>query len=126
MPGKFDAPVAAAGQNFSVGERQLLCMARALLRRAKVVVMDEATASVDPDTDSLIQETIRGMSLDGGYGLSPTVICIAHRLETVIFYDKVLVLDSGQVAEYGSPAELLAAEGSFYDLWWVVYARAQP
>ena len=97
----LDYAVAENGANFSQGQRQLLCLARALLRRTRIVFLDEATASVDNDTDARIQETIRQEFVEG------TVITIAHRLRTIIDYDKVLVLDKGQVMEYGSPLELI-------------------
>lgn len=98
------------GANFSVGERQLLCFARALLKEAPVVVMDEATASIDLATDAAIQATIR-TCLQG-----TTVLCIAHRLHTVMFYDRVLVLHDGEVAEYDTPSALLrkGEDGLFY------------
>ncbi|CAM9283341.1 unnamed protein product [Heterosigma akashiwo] len=81
-------------------------MARALLRRAPVLVMDEATANVDPETDAHIQDTMRQSFRDC------TVLCIAHRLHTVIYYDRILVLEQGQVAEYGRPLDLLTQETS--------------
>jgi len=92
--------VADGGDNLSLGQRQLVCVARALLRSPKILLMDEATASVDAATDALIQQTVRGFE--------GTIICIAHRLNTILDYDKVLVLDRGKVAEQGSPQELLA------------------
>uniref|UniRef100_A0A7S2HWI2 Uncharacterized protein n=1 Tax=Octactis speculum TaxID=3111310 RepID=A0A7S2HWI2_9STRA len=112
LPGKLAAEVRAGGSNLSVGERQLLCMSRALLRGAKILIMDEATASVDPATDAIIQDTIRGIAQSVNKDatesrLKCSIICVAHRLETIIYYDKVLVLDEGKVAEYDSPAALL-------------------
>lgn len=95
--------VTESGNNLSQGQRQLLCLARALLKNPKVLMMDEATASIDYNTDSKIQETIRE--------LKSTIITIAHRLQTIVDYDKVLVLDKGQVVEYGHPYELLKKEG---------------
>ncbi|KAI5859465.1 P-loop containing nucleoside triphosphate hydrolase protein [Durotheca rogersii] len=99
----LSSPVAESGTNLSQGQRQLLCLARAMLKNPKVLVMDEATASIDYATDSKIQGTIRG--------LKSTIITIAHRLATIADYDKVLVLDHGEVAEYGHPHELLKKEG---------------
>ncbi|XP_003738712.1 canalicular multispecific organic anion transporter 1, partial [Galendromus occidentalis] len=89
------------GSNLSVGERQLVCLARALLRNSKILILDEATAAVDLETDALIQKTIRH-----DFGGS-TVITIAHRLHTIMDYDKIVVLDQGEIREVGSPRELL-------------------
>ncbi|KAJ1566776.1 hypothetical protein HK405_008439 [Cladochytrium tenue] len=97
----LDSPVTENGQNFSQGQRQLICLARALLRDSRVVFLDEATASIDAQTDARIQSTIRG-ELAGA-----TVFCIAHRLRTVADYDRILVLDHGEVVEFGTPEELM-------------------
>ncbi|RUS34665.1 hypothetical protein BC938DRAFT_479221 [Jimgerdemannia flammicorona] len=97
----LDAQVSEGGGNFSQGQRQLLCMARALLRNSKIIVMDEATASVDFTTDQKIQTTIRQEFA------SSTLVCIAHRLRTVIDYDRILVLDHGKIAEFDTPYALL-------------------
>lgn len=102
-------PVAESGSNLSQGQRQLLCLARAMLKKPKVLVMDEATASIDYNTDSKIQETIREMK--------GTVITIAHRLQTIVDYDKVLVLDKGEMVEYAHPWELISNEETqFYSM----------
>ncbi|KAJ4866340.1 ABC transporter C family member 1 [Raphanus sativus] len=104
----LDAEVSEAGENFSVGQRQLLSLARALLRRSKILVLDEATAAVDVRTDVLIQKTIREEFK------SCTMLIIAHRLNTIIDCDKVLVLDSGKVKEFSTPENLLSnGESSF-------------
>ncbi|KAL2152189.1 hypothetical protein VTH82DRAFT_5373 [Thermothelomyces myriococcoides] len=95
----LSSPVTESGNNLSQGQRQLLCLARALLKNPTVLVMDEATASIDYATDAAIQETIRE--------LTSTIITIAHRLQTIVDYDKVLVLDKGEIVEYGHPWELL-------------------
>ncbi|XP_010499572.1 PREDICTED: ABC transporter C family member 12-like [Camelina sativa] len=104
----LDAEVSEGGENFSVGQRQLLSLARALLRRSKILVLDEATASVDVRTDSLIQRTIREE-----FKLC-TMLVIAHRLNTIVDCDKILVLSSGQVLEYDSPQELLSRDTSAF------------
>jgi ABC-type multidrug transport system fused ATPase/permease subunit len=104
-------PVSEGGDNFSSGEKQLICMARAILRRNKVLFMDEATASIDYETDELISKTIRQEFSDS------TILTIAHRIHTIIDFDKVLVMHRGSIAEYASPAELLRDHKSrFYGL----------
>ncbi|TMW58919.1 hypothetical protein Poli38472_007064 [Pythium oligandrum] len=102
--------VAEKGDNASVGQRQLICIARALLRRSLIVVMDEATANVDQESDKLIQQTVR----DSFAGPSTTVLCIAHRLETILHSDKILMLDNGRVKEFGSPQTLLQRSDSAF------------
>eukprot|EP00505_MAST-04D_sp_SCG-Rhode-Island_P002313 Stramenopile-MAST_4_protein_2313 len=97
--------VADSGENFSSGQRQLICFARALLRKSKIIVMDEATASVDSETDRKLQQMVRAR-FD-----QQTVICIAHRLETILDCDRVCVLDQGRVVEYAPVEELLRADG---------------
>ncbi|KAI4371822.1 hypothetical protein MLD38_010126 [Melastoma candidum] len=104
----LDAEVSEAGENFSVGQRQLLSLARALLRRSKILVLDEATAAVDVRTDALIQKTIREEFK------SCTMLIIAHRLNTIIDCDRILLLDSGRVLEYDTPEGLLSNEGSAF------------
>ncbi|GLT85717.1 hypothetical protein SLE2022_038970 [Rubroshorea leprosula] len=104
----LDAEVSEAGENFSVGQRQLLSLARALLRASKILVLDEATAAVDVRTDALIQKTIREEFK------SCTMLIIAHRLNTIIDCDHILLLDSGWVLEYDTPEALLSKEGSAF------------
>ncbi|KAM2799693.1 hypothetical protein COP1_004503 [Malus domestica] len=104
----LDAEVSEGGENFSVGQRQLLSLARALLRRSKILVLDEATAAVDVGTDALIQKTIREEFK------SCTMLVIAHRLNTIIDCDRILVLDAGQVLEHDSPDKLLSNEESAF------------
>lgn len=102
----LSSAVTESGSNLSQGQRQLLCLARAMLKSPTVLVMDEATASIDYATDSKIQETIRE--------LTGTVITIAHRLQTIVDYDKVLVLDKGEVVEYAHPWELINKENGTF------------
>ncbi|MDP2439130.1 MAG: ATP-binding cassette domain-containing protein, partial [archaeon] len=96
------------GANFSLGQRQLLCLARALLRNAKIVVLDEATSAVDADTDRLIQAAIRKYFVDS------TIITIAHRVNTILDYDRILLLDAGRISEFDSPQALLANPDSAF------------
>nr|NP_995699.1 Multidrug-Resistance like protein 1, isoform C [Drosophila melanogaster]AAS64688.1 Multidrug-Resistance like protein 1, isoform C [Drosophila melanogaster] len=103
--------IAEGGENLSVGQRQLVCLARALLRKTKVLVLDEATAAVDLETDDLIQKTIRTEFKEC------TVLTIAHRLNTILDSDKVIVLDKGQIIEFASPTELLDnPKSAFYSM----------
>lgn len=107
----LNSMMSEGGTNFSVGQRQLVCLARAILRNNKILVMDEATANVDPQTDSLIQNTIRKKFADC------TVLTIAHRLHTVMDSDKVLVMDAGTLKEFDHPYKLLQNEnGIFYGM----------
>lgn len=111
LPSGLDYGVAENGENLSVGQRQLICLARALLRKTKILVLDEATAAIDLETDSLIQATIRTEFADC------TILTIAHRLNTIMDSTRVLVLDHGQVAEFDSPSVLLKKKQSrFYAL----------
>lgn len=103
--------MAEGGSNFSVGQRQLVCLARAVIRKNKILVLDEATANVDPHTDGLIQTTIRRKFGDC------TVLTIAHRLHTIMDSDKVLVMDAGKAVEFDHPHVLMQnSEGSFSTL----------
>jgi ABC-type multidrug transport system fused ATPase/permease subunit len=104
----LDTPVEDEGLNFSLGQRQLLALARALVRNSQIIVCDEATSSVDFETDQKIQRTIvRGFS-------GKTLLCIAHRLRTIIGYDRILVMDQGNVAELDSPLRLFEKEGGIF------------
>ncbi|CAK4085232.1 unnamed protein product [Aphanomyces euteiches] len=106
----LDFEVAERGSNLSVGQRQLVCIGRALLRQSRIVVLDEATASIDVETDRILQETIRS-SFQG-----VSVLTIAHRLETILDNDRVLVLDAGRVREFDAPQKLLEDPTSAFAL----------
>mmetsp|Transcript_13284 Transcript_13284/g.27849 ORF Transcript_13284/g.27849 Transcript_13284/m.27849 type:complete len:1151 (+) Transcript_13284:3-3455(+) len=108
LPKGLDDVVAEGGENFSQGQRQLLCIARSLLRKPKILVMDEATASIDNETDATIQRMIRENFKDA------TVLTIAHRLNTIMDSDRVLVLDDGHIAELDTPENLLAKENGHF------------
>eukprot|EP00768_Dysnectes_brevis_P001987 gnl/Dysnectes_brevis/1598_a1809_871.p1 GENE.gnl/Dysnectes_brevis/1598_a1809_871~~gnl/Dysnectes_brevis/1598_a1809_871.p1 ORF type:complete len:1384 (-),score=325.14 gnl/Dysnectes_brevis/1598_a1809_871:263-4414(-) len=105
-----DLELVANGSNLSAGERQLVCLARATLRGAQLIVLDEASASVDHDTDRRVQAAIR-RAFKGR-----TVLTIAHRLDTIIDYDMVLILSAGELVESGTPAELLRQRGMFFQM----------
>lgn len=107
LEGKLDARVAENGENFSVGQRQLMCMARAILRNCKCIIMDEATATVDLETDILIQKMIRQSFRDC------TVFTIAHRLHTIMDSTRIMVIDDGLLAEFDTPKNLIEAKGIF-------------
>ncbi|NXQ53258.1 MRP1 protein, partial [Anthoscopus minutus] len=110
LPDKLNHECAEGGENLSVGQRQLVCLARALLRKSKILVLDEATAAVDLETDKLIQSTIKSQFEEC------TVLTIAHRLNTIMDYTRVLVLERGEVVECGTPDQLLQEKGIFYSM----------
>lgn len=107
---KLETVLDAEGGIFSLGEKQLFCLARALLRNSKILLLDEATASVDVETDRLIQATIRDSFSHC------TVLTIAHRLNTIADYEKIMAMDAGKVVEFDSPANLLARESLFQSM----------
>ncbi|CAH3031170.1 unnamed protein product [Pocillopora meandrina] len=110
LPDQLQFKLKESGANFSVGERQLICLARALVQKSKIIVMDEATANVDFKTDRQIQQVIRHKFKDS------TVLTIAHRLNTIMDYDKVLVLDGGRVVEFDEPEMLMRNGGTFAEM----------
>ncbi|XP_029516330.2 ATP-binding cassette sub-family C member 4-like isoform X1 [Oncorhynchus nerka] len=111
LPNKMETVLAESGSNFSVGQRQLVCLARAVLRKNRILIIDEATANVDPRTDELIQKTIREKFREC------TVLTIAHRLNTIIDSDRILVLDAGQIHAYDEPHTLLQNhDGIFFKM----------
>ncbi|KAM3916377.1 multidrug resistance-associated protein 1-like [Leptodactylus fuscus] len=110
LPDGLNHICSEGGENLSVGQRQLVCLARALLRKTKILVLDEATAAVDLETDDLIQTTIRKEFKDC------TVITIAHRLNTIMDYTRIVVFDKGEIVEFDTPATLLENKGLFYSM----------
>ena len=112
LPNKLEEEVAEGGDNFSAGQRQLICIARVLLRNPKILVMDEATASIDNESDRMIQEKIRGIFKES------TVLTIAHRLHTIVDSSKIMVLDAGIAVEFDSPDKLLNRYDSLFKALW--------
>uniref|UniRef100_A0A8B9ZU15 Multidrug resistance-associated protein 1 n=1 Tax=Anas zonorhyncha TaxID=75864 RepID=A0A8B9ZU15_9AVES len=110
LPKKLLHEISEGGENLSIGQRQLVCLARVLLRKAKILVLDEATASVDMETDNLVQSTIKREFYNC------TILTIAHRLHTVMDSERVLVLDAGRILEYDTPNNLLQRKGAFSEM----------
>jgi|TARA_R110002003_G_scaffold48_3_gene3902 ABC-type multidrug transport system fused ATPase/permease subunit len=111
MDGRLDARIHEGGSNLSSGQRQLVSLARALLAPSNILVLDEATAAVDIETDAMLQTTLRSSMFK-----NKTIITIAHRINTILDCDRIIVLDKGRVAEFESPAELVRRKGLFYEL----------
>ena len=105
---RLEEQVEENGSNFSVGQRQLVCIARALLLDPQILMLDEATASIDTETDTVLQGMIRHEFS------TQTVISIAHRLDTIIDYDRIMVLDEGRLVEFDTPERLLADAGGVF------------
>lgn len=105
----LESPISEGGLNLSQGQRQLLCLARAIVARPKIMILDEATSAVDMSTDALIQQSIRAE-----FGRNSTLLVIAHRLSTIADFDKILVMDAGKSVEYGSPKDLMKIEDGIF------------
>ncbi len=103
--------ITEGGGNLSIGEKQLLCLARAILRKSRVVLIDEATANIDVNTDRVIQAAIRSMFQEC------TVLTIAHRINTILHCDRVMVMADGNIAEFDSPQALIRQGGEFARLY---------
>lgn len=106
-----DQVTATLGSNLSQGQRQLVSLARAMLTPSNILVLDEATAAVDVETDAMLQATLRSPLF-----ANRTIITVAHRLNTILDSDRVVVLDKGEVAEFDTPSELYKKQGIFYNL----------
>uniref|UniRef100_A0A915JQK7 ABC transporter domain-containing protein n=1 Tax=Romanomermis culicivorax TaxID=13658 RepID=A0A915JQK7_ROMCU len=108
LPDRLEYTILEGGENLSVGQRQLICLARALLRNSKILIFDEATAAVDMETESLIQKTINQAFADC------TMLTIAHRLNTIMHSGRIIVLDKGEIVEFDSPEQLLDNDKSTF------------
>ena len=104
--------IAEGGSNLSVGEKQLICIVRAILRKSKIIVMDEATASIDYQTEEIIQKAINELLKKS------TILTIAHRIKTIINCDRIITLDNGSIVDFDTPKKLLEnKQGLFYELY---------
>ena len=110
LPKQLETDISNTSESFSVGQKQLLCLSRALLRHNKILVLDEATSNVDMTTDAFIQKVLKERFAD------TTVITIAHRLNTVADYDQIIVMDKGKIVESGSPYKLIQDNGIFAEM----------
>jgi len=117
LPGGLDEPVRDRGNNFSAGQRQLLSFARTIVHKPAVMILDEATANIDTETELLIQDSLEKMMNIG------TMLMVAHRLSTIQHADKIIVLSHGQILEEGSHAALLEKKGRYYDLYQMQFAK---
>ena len=111
LPGTYDYPIREQGNNLSLGQRQLITFARALARQPQLVILDEATASVDATSERMIQSAIDRILKDR------TVMVIAHRLSTIQHCDQIVVLESGEIKEIGTHDELLESAGAYFSLY---------
>ena len=113
----LDEPVRERGNNFSAGQRQLLSFARTILHKPAVIILDEATANIDTETELLIQDSLERIKTIG------TMLIVAHRLSTVQHADNIIVLDHGEIQEQGSHQELLAMKGRYYKLYTLQFSK---
>jgi ABC-type multidrug transport system fused ATPase/permease subunit len=102
----LDSDISAGGNNLSVGQRQIIALARAIVRNSKLLILDEATSAIDHKTDSIIQSSLRNE-----LGSDVTILTVAHRLQTIMDADKIMVLDTGRIVEFDSPLNLLQKKG---------------
>jgi ATP-binding cassette subfamily B protein len=119
LPEGLDYEVRERGNNFSAGQRQLISFARTVLHRPAVMIMDEATANIDTETEVLIQDSLEKMRNIG------TVLVVAHRLSTIQHADNIIVLSHGEILEQGSHADLLRKKGRYYKLYTLQYHKEQ-
>ena len=115
LPNKYQEIVKERGNNFSAGERQLLSFARCIVKKPSVMILDEATANIDTETEVLIQDSLEKMMNVG------TMLIVAHRLSTIQYADNIIVMRKGKIIESGNHQELLALGGHYYDLYKLQY-----
>ena len=115
----LDEPVRERGNNFSAGQRQLLSFARTILHKPSVIILDEATANIDTETELLIQDSLERIKTIG------TMLIVAHRLSTVQHADRILVLSHGEIVEQGTHQELLAEKGRYYKLYTLQFSKQE-
>ena len=120
LPEKYGEPVRERGNNFSAGERQLLSFARTVIRRPSIMILDEATANIDTETEELIQKSLKKMMNIG------TMIIVAHRLSTIQHVNNILVMQKGKIIESGSHQQLLKLRGHYYNLYRLQYDKKKP
>ena len=115
----LDEEVRERGNNFSAGQRQLLSFARTIIHKPSVMILDEATANIDTETELLIQDSLEKMRTVG------TMLIVAHRLSTIQHADNIIVLSHGKILEQGTHQQLLARHGRYYQLYTLQYHKAQ-
>ena len=119
LSGGLDEEVRERGNNFSAGQRQLLSFARTIIHKPEIMILDEATANIDTETEQLIQESLERMMNIG------TMLMVAHRLSTIQHADKIILLSHGEIVEEGTHFELLEKKGKYYDLYMLQYHKQQ-
>ncbi len=119
LEGGLDEPVRERGNNFSAGQRQLLSFARTIIHKPDIMILDEATANIDTETELLIQDSLEKMRSVG------TMLIVAHRLSTIQHADNIIVLSHGEILEQGTHQELLARHGRYYQLYTLQYHQEQ-
>ena len=119
LPNGYEEPVRERGNNFSLGQRQLISFARAIVHKPKIMILDEATANIDTESESLIQDSLKKI-MDNG-----TVLVVAHRLSTIQHSDNIIVFHEGEIIEQGNHQELLKQRGRYYNLYMLQFAKEE-
>ncbi|MBR5031479.1 MAG: ATP-binding cassette domain-containing protein, partial [Clostridia bacterium] len=119
LPKGLDEEVCERGNNFSAGQRQLISFARTIIHKPEIMILDEATANIDTETELLIQDSLEKLMKIG------TLLIVAHRLSTIQHADNIIYLSHGEIVEQGTHQQLLAAKGRYYDLYMLQYEHAE-